>query len=156
MVASVLTPSFSARAKRSRYCARRSRKNATPTRNSLNCPARSTWKPPIPLNQFRPQAVARKRLLRAARFFPSQFVQKEEQIMNRRFLKSPRMLLVLATAAFSMSLLATPMLAQDSQQAPADNAKQNKDQTPPTADQQKMNPADRAITEKIRKAIHDV
>ena len=75
--------------------------------------------------------------------------------MNRRFLKSPGMLLVLATAAFSMSLLATPMLAQDSQQAPADNTKQNKDQTSPTADQQKMNPADRAITQKIRKAIHD-
>jgi hyperosmotically inducible protein len=75
--------------------------------------------------------------------------------MNRSFLKPPRMLLALGTAAFSVSLLATPMLAQDSQQTPADNTKQNKDQTAPTADQQKMNPADRAITQKIRKAIHD-
>lgn len=75
--------------------------------------------------------------------------------MNRSFLKSPRMLLALGTAALSVSLLATPMLAQDSQQAPADNTKQNKDQTSPAADQQKMNPADRAITQKIRKAIHD-
>ena len=75
--------------------------------------------------------------------------------MNRSFLKSPRVLLALGTAALSMSLLATPMLAQDSQQTPADNTKQNKDQTAPTADQQKMNPADRAITQKIRKAIHD-
>jgi len=76
--------------------------------------------------------------------------------MNRTFLKSPRMLLALGTAAFSVSLMATPMLAnQDSPQAPADNAKQNRDQTPPTADQQKMNPADRAITQKIRKAIHE-
>jgi osmotically-inducible protein OsmY len=66
------------------------------------------------------------------------------------------MLLALGTAAFSVSLMATPMLAnQDSPQAPADNAKQNRDQTPPTADQQKMNPADRAITQKIRKAIHE-
>jgi len=76
--------------------------------------------------------------------------------MNRGFLKSPRMLLALGTAAFSVSLVATPMLAyQDSQQTPADDTKQNQDQTPATADQQKMNPADRAITQKIRKAIHD-
>lgn len=76
--------------------------------------------------------------------------------MNRSFLKSPRVLLALGTMAFFASLMATPMLAyQDSQQTPADNTKQNKDQTPPTADQQKMNPADRAITQKIRKAIHD-
>ena len=31
----------------------------------------------------------------------------------------------------------------------------NQNQTNPSADQQKMNPADRAITQKIRKAIHD-
>lgn len=76
--------------------------------------------------------------------------------MNRSFPKPPRMLLALGTVAFSVSLMATPMLAfQDSPQTPADNTKQNKDQTQPTADQQKMNPADRAITQKIRKAIHD-
>jgi hyperosmotically inducible periplasmic protein len=44
---------------------------------------------------------------------------------------------------------------QDPQQTPPDNTKQNKDQTSPTAEQQKMNPADRAITQKIRKAIHE-
>jgi len=55
-----------------------------------------------------------------------------------------------------VSLMAAPLLvAQDSQQPPADNTGQNKDQSQPTADQQKMNPADRAITQKIRKAIHD-
>jgi hyperosmotically inducible periplasmic protein len=76
--------------------------------------------------------------------------------MNRSFARPLRIVLALGTAAFSMSLLATPMLAyQDSQQTPADNTKQNKDQTPPTADQQKMDPADRAITQKIRKAILD-
>jgi osmotically-inducible protein OsmY len=45
--------------------------------------------------------------------------------------------------------------AQDTQQPAPDNTKRNKDQAPPTADQQKMNPTDRAITQKIRKAIHE-
>src|ERR1700733_1631270 len=81
---------------------------------------------------------------------------KEERLMNRKLTTSPRMVLAFGTAVFSVSLMAVPLLAaQDSQQTPADNTKQNKDQTPPTADQQKMNPADRAITQKIRKAIHD-
>jgi hyperosmotically inducible periplasmic protein len=39
------------------------------------------------------------------------------------------------------------------QQAP-DSTSQNKDQASPTADNQKMNPADREITQKIRKSIH--
>jgi hyperosmotically inducible periplasmic protein len=44
--------------------------------------------------------------------------------------------------------------AQDSQQQPApDNTKANKG-TSPTADQQSTDPADREITKKIRKAIH--
>lgn len=43
-------------------------------------------------------------------------------------------------------------LAQDAQQP--DNTKVNKDQSKPTADQQKVNPADRSITQQIRKAIH--
>jgi hyperosmotically inducible protein len=76
--------------------------------------------------------------------------------MNRKSMTSPRMLLAFGTAVFSVSLMAAPLLAyQDSQQTPADNTRQNKDQTQPSADQQKMNPADRAITQKIRKAIHD-
>src|ERR1700733_16190232 len=81
---------------------------------------------------------------------------KEERLMNRKITTSPRMVLAFGTAVFSVSLMAVPLLAaQDSQQTPADNTKQNKDQTPPTADKQKMNPADRAITQKIRKAIKD-
>lgn len=77
--------------------------------------------------------------------------------MNRGFVvKSPGLFLSLGGLALSVSLLATPMLGyQDSQQTPPDNTKQNKDQGSPTADQQKMNPADRAITQKIRKAIHE-
>jgi hyperosmotically inducible periplasmic protein len=44
---------------------------------------------------------------------------------------------------------------QDPQQPAPDNTKKNKDQTSPTADQQKMNASDREITQKIRKAINE-
>jgi hyperosmotically inducible periplasmic protein len=45
-------------------------------------------------------------------------------------------------------------ISQDTQQQPAaDNTKTNKGSSP-TADQQQMDPADREITKKIRKAIH--
>jgi hyperosmotically inducible periplasmic protein len=76
--------------------------------------------------------------------------------MNARSLKLRRLLLPLGSLALGASLMASPVLwRQDPQQPAPDNTKTNKDQTPPTADQQKMNPADRAITQKIRKAIHD-
>jgi hyperosmotically inducible periplasmic protein len=76
--------------------------------------------------------------------------------MNARSLKLRRLLLPLGSLALGASLMASPVLWQQDPQQPApDNTKTNKDQTPPTADQQKMNPADRAITQKIRKAIHD-
>jgi len=61
-------------------------------------------------------------------------------------------LMPLAALLFSVGLAAAS--AQDAQQPAADNTKTNKDQIPPTADQQKMNPSDRAITQQIRKAIH--
>jgi osmotically-inducible protein OsmY len=48
-----------------------------------------------------------------------------------------------------------PVFGSQDSQAPADNTRQNKDQSAPTADQQKMNPADRAISQKIRKSIHE-
>jgi len=65
--------------------------------------------------------------------------------------------LLAPAAVLSCGLLlpaATFARSQDPQPAP-DNTKVNKDQTPPTADQQKMNPSDRAITQQIRKAIHE-
>jgi hyperosmotically inducible periplasmic protein len=66
----------------------------------------------------------------------------------------PRLLLPLGLLFFGVSLMATPILwYQQTQQAP-DNARKNGPQTTPTADQQKMNPSDRALTQKIRKAIH--
>jgi hyperosmotically inducible protein len=75
--------------------------------------------------------------------------------MNGNFLKLPRLLLPLASLAFCASLMAAPISRYQDPQTPPDNTKQNKDQSGPTADDQKMNPADRAITQKIRKAIHE-
>jgi hyperosmotically inducible protein len=76
--------------------------------------------------------------------------------MNGHSLKSLRLLLPLASMVFCVSLMAIPTpQSQDSQQTAPDNTKTNKDQAGPTADQQKMNPSDRAVTQKIRKAIHE-
>jgi hyperosmotically inducible protein len=76
--------------------------------------------------------------------------------MNRRFLKLLQLLLPLGSLIFCLSLAAVPIPQyQDNQQTAPDNTKKNKDQNSPTADQQKVNPADRAITQKIRKAVHD-
>lgn len=73
-----------------------------------------------------------------------------------RDLPSSRILLgLLGAVAFSISLLSMPVFGSQDSQAPADNTRQNKDQSAPTADQQKMNPADRAISQKIRKSIHE-
>ena len=57
---------------------------------------------------------------------------------------------------FCAALIAAPStrLQAPTQTAP-DNTKMNKDQSSPSADQQKMNSSDRATTQKIRKAIHD-
>jgi hyperosmotically inducible periplasmic protein len=69
-------------------------------------------------------------------------------------LKFQRLLLALGSLALSASLMAA--LAPRRQDAAApDNTNLNEDQTSPTADQQKMNPSDRALTQRIRKAIHD-
>ena len=52
------------------------------------------------------------------------------------------------------SMPAVTPRAQDQQQPAADNTKNNQDRTSPTADQQKMSPADRELTKKIRAAIN--
>jgi len=76
--------------------------------------------------------------------------------MNGKSLKLPQLLLPLGSIVFCVSLMAAPIpRTQDNQQTAPDNTKKNKDQALPTADQQKMNPADRTITQKIRKAVHD-
>jgi hyperosmotically inducible periplasmic protein len=66
-----------------------------------------------------------------------------------------RWALPLGSLLLGAALSAAPAIRYQDQQPAPDNTKSNKDQNPPTADQQKMNPADRAITQKIRKAIHD-
>src|SRR5450432_1652003 len=76
--------------------------------------------------------------------------------MNGKSLKMSQLLLPMGSLVLCVSLMAAPVpRSQDNQQTAPDNTKKNKDQTPPTADQQKANPADRAITQKIRKAVHD-
>jgi hyperosmotically inducible periplasmic protein len=69
---------------------------------------------------------------------------------------SKRNKLVSVFAAVLVCSLSLPGLglAQDAQQPAPDNTNMNKDQSKPAADQQKMNPADRSITQQIRKAIH--
>jgi len=70
--------------------------------------------------------------------------------------KLHRLLLPLGALALGASLMAAPAVRQQYPQQPApDNTKRNKNQTDPSADQQKMNSADRTITQKIRKAIHE-
>lgn len=76
--------------------------------------------------------------------------------MNGSTSKLRRSLLSLGSMVFCASLMATAAPRyQDNQQTAPDNTKKNNDQASPTADQQKMNPADRAITQKIRKAVHE-
>ena len=76
--------------------------------------------------------------------------------MKENSRKLRRLLLPLGALALGASLMAAPAVRlQDPQQPAPDNTKRNKDQRDPSADQQKMNPADRTITQKIRKAIHE-
>jgi len=76
--------------------------------------------------------------------------------MNGRSFTSLRLLLPLGSLVFCVSLMAIPTpQSQDNQQTAPDNTKTNKDQAGPTADQQKTNPSDQAVTQKIRKAIHE-
>jgi hyperosmotically inducible protein len=75
--------------------------------------------------------------------------------MNGKSNSSKRVLLAMGSLVFCAGLMAGPIPRNQDPQTPPDNTKQNKDQSNPTADDQKMNPADRAITQKIRKALHD-
>jgi hyperosmotically inducible protein len=72
---------------------------------------------------------------------------------NGSSLRFQRLLLVLGSLALSVSLMAALAPRRQAAAAPGD-INLNEDQTSPTADQQKMNPSDRALTQKIRKAIH--
>ena len=66
-----------------------------------------------------------------------------------------RLLLALGSLALSVSLMVALVPRRLDAQHPAlDNTNLSEDQKGPTADQQKMNASDRALTQKIRKAIH--
>ena len=59
--------------------------------------------------------------------------------MKGRSLKLAQLFLPLGSLVFSLSLMAMPTSRyQDNQQTAPDNTKKNKDQTNPTADQQKI------------------
>jgi hyperosmotically inducible protein len=75
--------------------------------------------------------------------------------VNRSLLNLRRFLLLLGSLALGLSLMATlaPRDVDAQHSAPA-NTSINKDRIGPTADQQMMNFSDRAITQKIRRAIH--
>jgi hyperosmotically inducible periplasmic protein len=68
------------------------------------------------------------------------------------------LLLVVACLFLGASMPAKMIPLQDTQQPASDNSKTNQrdqDNAAPTADQQKMNPADRNITKRIRVALHN-
>jgi hyperosmotically inducible periplasmic protein len=75
--------------------------------------------------------------------------------MGRRTQQVTEVFLLAVSLTFCTTALADSRWGpQDSQQTPPDNTKKNSDdQSSPTADQQKMNPMDRAITQKIRKSV---
>jgi hypothetical protein len=75
--------------------------------------------------------------------------------VNGSSLNLQRFLLPLGSLALGLSLLATLVPRHvDARYLAPGNASINKDRIGPTADQRKMNLSDRAITQKIRKAIH--
>jgi hyperosmotically inducible periplasmic protein len=78
--------------------------------------------------------------------------------MNRKFPSVLRLFIPIGSLVFCAFLSATPAARIQDPPPPApapDDTKANKDRPNPTSDQQKMNPADRATTQQIRKAIHD-
>ena len=63
---------------------------------------------------------------------------------------------LLSTALVAAAMLSAPAFGHPRNQETApDNTKTNRQLRTPTADEQGMNAADRAITQKIRKAIHE-
>jgi hyperosmotically inducible protein len=69
--------------------------------------------------------------------------------MNGKLVRISRFFVAVGSLVFCAALASTPALQEP------DNTKMNKDQSAPTADDQKMNPTDRALAQKIRKSIHE-
>jgi hypothetical protein len=80
----------------------------------------------------------------------------KENAMMGNPVRLARLFLPLASLVLAGLLMAESIPEYQAPQPPApDNTKKNKDQTNPTADQQKMNASDREFTQKIRKAINE-
>jgi hyperosmotically inducible protein len=80
----------------------------------------------------------------------------KENTMMGNPVRLARLFLPLASLVLAGSLMAESIPEYQDPQPPApDNTKKNKDQTSPTADQQKMNASDLEITQAIRKAINE-
>jgi osmotically-inducible protein OsmY len=76
--------------------------------------------------------------------------------MSSKNNKLHRLLVPAGWLALGISIMGMPAVgAPNPAQSAPDNTQQNKDQQSPNADQQGMNSSDRAITQKIRKAIHE-
>ena len=73
--------------------------------------------------------------------------------MTQSSVRSSSLFLFLGLLVLCASLAIPVSGSQYGQQTAPDNTKTNKDQTGPTADQQKTNASDRATTQKIRKAV---
>jgi hyperosmotically inducible protein len=83
-----------------------------------------------------------------------QNISKADVEANGSSIRFQRLLLALGSLALSVTFMVALVPRRLDAQHPGDNTNINEDQTGPTADQQKMNPSDRALTQKIRKAIH--
>ena len=70
-------------------------------------------------------------------------------------MQKSRLLLPVGLFALGLSLLAAPVLGhQDPQQPDSYSSTPNTQPAPPTSDKPKVTPSDRAIAEKIRRAIY--
>jgi hyperosmotically inducible periplasmic protein len=74
--------------------------------------------------------------------------------MNISFVKLPKLFVPLGLLVFCCLFLASVSIGYMAAPQAPDNTAQNKDKGNATADNQKMNHADREITQKIRKSIH--
>jgi hyperosmotically inducible periplasmic protein len=81
-------------------------------------------------------------------------VQQKGKKMREGSNKISRFLLLVGSFAFGVSLIARPVLGnQDPQQPDSYSTKTDAHPTPPASDEPKMTSSDRAIAQKIRKAI---
>jgi hyperosmotically inducible periplasmic protein len=75
--------------------------------------------------------------------------------MNTSSARLPKLSLPVGLLVFCCLLVASVTIGYVAAPQAPDNTSRNKDQTNPTADNQKTNPADREITQKIRKSINE-